>query len=383
MMKYLELILRNMMRRTRRTILTIVMIAIATLVFAMLMAVPVSMDHIIDMAARGQRLFVTNRSGPYGVPTQDCEDIKKMAHVEGCVANWDFYELYRNDSDWIGIVASDKEIFDMTTDFDNQPSLVTNFLRDRRSVAVGSLLLKKYNWHIGQKIMLHFPSGVGMDFLIAGEIPSARYPNVFLMRSDYLKEFAKAHGGTVGPQATRLVVQVDTADNVGPVARAIDEKFHNSDYETRTQTESDAIAQGLANIGNIRAIIFSLVAVVIVTVLLIAGNSMAMTVRDRIPEVALLRTLGFGSARIALLLFGEAVALGIAGGLIGAVATLAIFAGGMNLSTITSGLGLIAITPAVAIESIVVAIAVSVMSGTLPIAGALQVAPAIALRKVV
>ncbi len=105
-MKYLELILRNMMRRTRRTILTIVMIAIATLVFAMLMAVPASMDHIIAMAARGQRLFVTNRNGPYGVPAQDCEDIKKMAHVGGCVANWDFYELYRTDSDWVGIVAS-------------------------------------------------------------------------------------------------------------------------------------------------------------------------------------------------------------------------------------------------------------------------------------
>jgi putative ABC transport system permease protein len=179
------------------------------------------------------------------------------------------------------------------------------------------------------------------------------------------------------------VVQVDTADNVGPVARAIDEKFHNSDYETRTQTESDAIAQGLANIGNIRAIIFSLVAVVIITVLLIAGNSMAMTVRDRIPEVALLRTLGFGSGRIAFLLFGEAIALGVVGGLIGAAGAIAIFAGGMNLGTITSGLGLIAITPAVVIESIVAAIAVSVTSGTFPIAGALQVAPAIALRKVV
>ncbi len=82
----------------------------------------------------------------------------------------------------------------------------------RRSVAVA----KKYDWHIGQKIMLHFPSGIGMDFLIAGEIPSARYPNLFLMRSDYLKEFAKAHGGTVGPQATRLVVQVDTRGQRGP-----------------------------------------------------------------------------------------------------------------------------------------------------------------------
>src|SRR5579862_954028 len=131
-MKYLELIFRNMTRRLRRTVLTIVGIAIATLVFAMLMAVPASMDHIIEMAARGQRLFVTNRNGPYGVLVQDCVDIKKMPHVAGCVANWEFYELYRNDSDWVAVVASDKEIFEMTTDFNNQPALVTNFMRDRR-----------------------------------------------------------------------------------------------------------------------------------------------------------------------------------------------------------------------------------------------------------
>jgi len=382
-MRYLELIARNLMRRMRRTLLTLLMIAIATLVFAMLMAVPASIDRIVNTAARGQRLFVTNRSGPYGVPAQDCEDIKRMAHVTGCVATWEFWELYRNDSDWIGITAADKEIFDLTSDFDNDPSMVPNFLKDRRAVAVGSLVLKKYNWHIGQKIMLHFPSGVGMDFLIAGEIPSARYPNLFLMRSDYLREFAKAHGGVVGPQASRLVLRVDTADNVASVARAIDEKFHNSDYETRTQTESDVLAQGLANIGNIRAIIYGLVAVVIVTLLLIAGNSMAMTVRDRIPEVALMRTLGFNGIRIGYLLFGEAVLLGIVGGLIGAAAALALFAGGMNLGAVTNGLGLIAMTPAVVSQSIGVAIAISVMSGTLPIAGALQIAPAIALRKVV
>jgi putative ABC transport system permease protein len=170
---------------------------------------------------------------------------------------------------------------------------------------------------------------------------------------------------------------------MGIVARSIDEKYRNSEVETRSQTESDALANGLANIGNIRAIILSLIAVVLLTVMLISGNSMAMTVRDRIPEVALLRTLGFSRARIGYLLLGEAAVLGVAGGLIGAVAALALFAGGVDMSTVTVGLGLISVSPAVAALSLVVAIGVSILSGTVPVSGALRIPPAIALRKVV
>lgn len=110
---------------------------------------------------------------------------------------------------------------------------------------------------------------------------------------------------------------------------------------------------------------------------------MAMTLRDRIPEVALLRTLGFGTGRIALLLFGEAVLLGVVGGVLGACGALALFTGGIDLGTITSGLGLISVTPPVAALSLAAAVAVSALSGTIPIAGALRIAPAIALRKVV
>jgi len=87
--------------------------------------------------------------------------------------------------------------------------------------------------------------------------------------------------------------------------------------------------------------------------------------------------------RIGYLLFGEAVLLGMLGGVVGAAAALSLFAGGLNLGTVTNGLGLIAMTPAVVLQSIIVAVAVSVTSGTLPIAGALRLAPAIALRKVV
>ncbi len=382
-MKFIELIVRSMMRRRRRTLLTGLTIAVATLVFAMLVAVPASMDRIIESAVRGQRLYITNRAGPYGVPAKYCRDIRQMAHVTGCAAQWDLYMLYRTESDWIGVSATDLELTDITPDYPGLPGEANKFRREKRAALVGSLLMKKNGWHVGQQITLRQPGGLTMPFIVLVEIPSRRYPNGFVIRRDYLDDSLKAIGqGPLG-FAARLMIRVDSADEIGAVARAIDERYRNSEAETRSQTESDVLANGLSNIGNIRAIIFSLVVVVLLTVLLISGNSTAMSLRDRIPEIALLRTLGYSRGIIAYLLFGEAVFLGIVGGTVGAIGALALFAGGVDMGTITSGLGLIAVSIAVATLSLAVAVIVSIVSGTLPISGALNTPPAIALRKVV
>ena len=278
--------------------------------------------------------------------------------------------------------AADIEILDV--DFPFGPDKRAQFRNEKRAVVVGSLTMKRNNWRVGQQIMLRSAdNSLKMTFIILAEIPSQRYPNVFLIRRDYLDDSLKAIGDGGLNYAARLLVRVDSLDNMGIVARSIDEKYRNAEAETRSQTEADALATGLANIGNIRAIILSLIAVVLLTVMLISGNSMAMTVRDRIPEVALLRTLGFARGRIAYLLLGEAAVLGIVGGAIGAVTALALFAGGVDMSTVTQGLGLITVSPAVAALSLAVAVGVSILSGTLPVSGALKIPPAIALRKVI
>lgn len=385
-MKFLVLILRNMRRQARRSILTILTIAIATLVFAMLVSVPTSMDRIVDRVSKNQRLFVINRAGPWDIPAKYCLDIKKLAHVKGCAADLDEFMLYRNDSDWIGISAADVELLDLNP-LGSASEAIARFKADKRSVVVGYEAMRRYGWHVGQQIMLRNTWNghpVSMPFIIQAVVPDETYPNLFLLRRDYLIDTYKTVGvKNPDSRASRLIVAVDSPENFGQVARVIDETYRNSDTETRTQTESDFLTSALANVGNIRAIILSLIIVVLLTVLMISGNSMAMTVRDRIPEVALLRTLGFGRWRIAYLLFGEAMILGLIGGAMGAAVALALFVNGTDLGSLTNGLALISVTPMVALVSFVTAIAVSVLSGTIPVSGALNTAPAIALRKIV
>jgi putative ABC transport system permease protein len=225
---------------------------------------------------------------------------------------------------------------------------------------------------------------VELQFIIAGVFPNKSLPNAFMIRRDYFDDTMQSLGqGGFQNASDRLIVRVDNADNLGQVARLIDSNYRNSESETRTQAESDFLASEVSNIENIRVIILTLIGVVLVTVMLVAGNSMAMTVRERIPEIALLRTLGFQQVRIAGLLFAEAFILGFAGGVLGSAGAMLLFARGADLDSITNGMGLISVSWWVAAASLAAAIATSVLSGTLPIAGALRIPPAIGLRKVV
>jgi ABC-type antimicrobial peptide transport system permease subunit len=123
--------------------------------------------------------------------------------------------------------------------------------------------------------------------------------------------------------------------------------------------------------------------VVLLTVLLIAANSTVMMVREQISDVAVMRALGFDRVAVGALLFGECIAIGLFGGLIGAGAALWMFSGGITLGAALGGNGALWVTPAQAIGAVVVAIMVSIVSGLVPIFEALRISPALAFRKVV
>ena len=192
-----------------------------------------------------------------------------------------------------------------------------------------------------------------------------------------------AFGVDIQDRASFLAVKVDTAQNMDMVIDEIDENFHNSEGQTETTEETAALNSVVTGIGDARAIMYSLCVVVLLTILLIAANSMAMMVRDRIGEVAVMRALGFSRAHVATLLLAEAAIIGVGGGLVGAAAALWAFHGGMSLGTLTGGLGYMRVAPDTAVMALIVALAVSIVSAVGPVAQAARIAPAIAFRKVV
>jgi putative ABC transport system permease protein len=381
-----RLIERNMRRNLRRTVLTALTIALATFIYTVLVSVPASMDRIVKDASTTLRLVINNRTAPWeDLPARYCGEISKMRGCAACVAITGWFATWRNVSDPVFAAASGPELSNVFPDYELSTTHAAAMARDRRGAIVGEVLMKKHGWKVGQQITLHGtgPTHMNLTFTLLGTIKSKHYPNTFIFRRDYLMEARKAHGLGDDDIAWNIFVRADRAEDLAPLAAEIDEHFRNSDYETRTVTESDALASGLSALGNIRAIVFGLCAVVILTVLLIAANSTAMMVRDRISEVAIMRALGFGRVSIAVLLLGECGAIGLAGGLVGAGAALWAFSGGVTLGAALGGNGALWVVPQQALEALIVSVAVSTVSGIVPIVEALRIPPAMAFRKVV
>ncbi|HSU90812.1 MAG TPA: ABC transporter permease [Sporolactobacillaceae bacterium] len=384
-MYLLKMIERNLRRNLRRTVLTALTVALATFIYLVLASVPSSMDRIVKDASSTLRLIVVNRSLPfYGIPGHYCDQVREMPGCAACVAITGWPATYRDVSDQILAVAEGQQIVDVFPDYDLSGEARRAWDHQRRGAFAGRVLMARYGWHTGDEVTLR---GVDRDhlalsFVILGEMHSARYPNVFAFRRDYLEQARKAVGHPDPDLAWNLVVRVHGVENVDALIKEIDDNFRNSDYETRTLTESDALAGGLSALGDIRGIVLALCAIVILTVLIIAANSTAMMVRERINEVAVMRSLGFSRGAIAAMLFGECGAIGFAGGTLAAAAALWIFGRGASL-TIVGGIGALWVTPTGAAAALGIAIAVCILSGVAPIWSAVRLSPVDALRKVV
>jgi putative ABC transport system permease protein len=385
--KLLHLALRNMRRQLRRTILTALTFAVAVFLYTVLVAVPVSMDRIAADAAKGLRL-ITIAHNSYRLPAKYCNEIKKMAHVLACAPEIQFSAIYRDPRDYITTFGVTEDIFTVSSDNDFQISPETRKMMasDRRFCSVGSVLMREQGWKIGQQIVLRASNN---DKLTITLIPMLELPGLLTSRTlafdrRVLDDAVKsAFGADITDRANFLSVKVDRAENMDQVIAEIDDNFHNSEAETETTPESDALAGVVTGIGDIKTIMYSLCIVVLLTVLCIAANSMAMMVRDRISEVAVMRALGFGRVHVVTLLLAEAGMIGLTGAIIGAGAALAAFHRGVSLGELTGGLGYMAVAPDTATLAVAIALGVSLLSAILPVSQAANLLPAMAFRKVV
>ena len=385
--KLLTIAFRNMRRQLRRTILTALAFAVAVFIYTVLVAVPLSMDRIAYNASKGLRLVVTERNNN-NLPARYCGPIKKLPHVLGCAPEILWGAIYRDPKSPIITYGVTPDITNVTASSDYQvpADLAKKLLTDRRYAMIGYALMDEYGWKLGQPVTLSNPgdSRLTLTFIPLVVFPNEYMSHAFLFdRRMFDDAVNKVYGANIQDRASFLLVRVDQTENMGQVATEIDDNFHNSDAETETTTESNSVANVVSAIGNIRTIIYSLCIVVLLTVLLIAGNSMAMMVRDRIGEVAVMRALGFTRSHIGILLFSEAAMIGGGGAAIGAACALYYFGHGVRLGEITGLLGYIQVRPETAIAAIIVALIVSIASAIIPVMQAMRVVPAMAFRQIV
>jgi putative ABC transport system permease protein len=325
-MKYLHLVWASLFRRKTRTILTLVSIVAAFLLFGLLDAVRTSFNQAGQSANGAQRLQTGSRLSFIQLLPQSLE--ARMAQVPGVktvtYANW-FGGAYQDPHNQVFSFAVAPNYLDVYPEMAVSDAERKSFADMRTGVLVGAGLAQRFHWKVGDRIPLQstiFPDRSGSknwSFDIAGIIHSTDkkasgfFDQVLLLHWSYFDETTPYNRGQVGWYVTR-VGDVNQADRV---AKAIDALSANSDHETRTQTEQAATASWMKQLADIGLIVTSIMGAVFFTLMLLAGNTMMQAVRERTSELAVLKTIGFSNGSVLAMVLAESVLLLLLGGVIG------------------------------------------------------------------
>jgi putative ABC transport system permease protein len=318
--KFLGLVLKSARRSKRRTLLTVISVAIAVFLFASLRAVIDGFNAGAEASSSTRIVTIRSTSLMFQMPTSHLDTIRAIPGVQDVTyASW-FGGIYKDPSNFFGQIAIDADgYFRMYPEIILTPEEKNAFLEDRTGCIVGDGLAKTYGFKVGDKITLKV--GIPLygqqdyDFNVRGIYRSggAAVDNQTMMfHWKYLDE-RSVQKGLVG----WIVTQIANPDQATQVSTAIDQKFTNSSYETKTDTEREFQASFVSMFGNLNLLLGSIALAVVITTLFVAGNTMAMSVRERTTEIAVMRTLGFPGSTIFMLIAGEGLLMSVIGGVIG------------------------------------------------------------------
>ncbi len=328
-MKYLRLVWVNLTRKKLRTTLTIASFAVALFLYGVLVAIRVAFAGGADVAGV-DRLSVINRTSlimPLPIAYRE-----RLAGIPGVArvtfATW-FGGVYQDERNFFPQFAVDAESwFDVYGEYRLPPEVRQTFLEDRQACVVGRSLARRFGFKAGDRIALRGTIWPGTwEFNVAGIYDAERGEadtGTMIFRYDYLDERRQFWRGSVG----WYVVKVADPDRAAALSEVIDRTFANSPYETLTQTEQAFAASFAKQMGNIELLVLVIGSVVFFTLLLVASNTMAMAVRERIGELAVLKTVGFSDAGVCLLIVAEAWLIAGQGGVVGLAAAKLFTMGG-------------------------------------------------------
>ena len=315
-MKYFGLVIRNLARNKRRTILTTLSITVSVFIFASLISLPSLLDQVLRDRANSLRVITHSKASLlYQLPEAYRRRIETIPHVQAVAGYGAFLATYRVPNVQLAAVSVDDDhISQIFPDWGISTEMESEFKKQRTGCIVASQLMKSYGWKVGDKIILHgtmYP--IDLQLTIVGVPEGTGLGPRILFRRDYMEELL-GRPGTVNI----FWVKIDSSKSAPQVIADIDEMFANSAHETATETEVSLIKDYLG--GSLSLLITGakfLAAIVIFTIALVAANTAAMTVRERRHEIAVMRAIGFTRGSIIWRVLAEGLAIGVTGGALG------------------------------------------------------------------
>jgi len=318
---------KNAFRNKRRSLLTLLSIGFSLLLLTVMMTIWKAFYLSDGSAESAQRLIVRHKvSLTNFLPISYREKIRSTPGVRQVVNETWFGGTYKDtkpENFFAQFGTDPQEIFQVLKDFSIPPDQLADWQKDRAGCVVSDELAKKHNWHIGDRIVLKgtiFP--VNLELTLRGIFTAPPGGSALYFNNTYIDEGYPRVKGYVGFYG----VLADSPQAVPEVAKAIDAEFRNTDRPTKTESEKAFNLAWIAMLGNVKAFILSICAAVVFATLLVSANTMAMSIRERTREVALLKTLGFTRGTVLGLFISESVSLAAVAGLLGALAATGLIA---------------------------------------------------------
>ena len=317
MLRYLPLILRNSWRNRRRTLLTVASITVSMC----LLGVMIAMFHALYLSdatpEQALRLVTRNRvSLTQPLPQSYGNRIRQIPGVKDTMISGWFGGTYIDAKHFFARFAVEPEkLFQVYPELKIPEDEKKAFIRDRTACVIGRDLANKYSLRVGQKIHLTGDIYPGeYEFTIAGIFDDPRPSELMYFSREYLEQsLPERRRGLAGT----FTIVIDSPDSATRIAQAVDNEFRNASFETKTESEQAYVLGFVSMLGNVKVFLIGISAAVMFTILLVSANTMAMSVRERVREVGVLKTLGFTRQAILGMILGEAMVLAIVGGAIG------------------------------------------------------------------
>jgi putative ABC transport system permease protein len=322
------------MRRKIRTLFTLLSILVAFILFGYISAINIAFSMGVDVTG-ADRLVLRHKVSiiqllPYSYQAR-IEQVEGVVDV--CHMTW-FGGVYQDPKNFFMQAPIEPDrFFRLYPEFIVPDEQLEAFKRNRTGAIVGRTIADRFGWKVGDRVPIQATIWVQKDgsrtweFDIEGIYDGAEKgtdTTQFLFRYDYFDEARQYGEGLVG----WYTIRIDDPENAATIAANIDAKFANSPYETKTETEK-AFAQSFAKqVGDIGTIAVAIMSAVFFTILIVAGNTMAQSVRERINELGVLKTLGYSNRRILVLVLLESCALAVLGGGVGLIIATALISMG-------------------------------------------------------
>jgi putative ABC transport system permease protein len=385
-MKFLGLVWSNLKRKKLRTSLTLLSILVAFLLFACLCAIKQALTGGIELAG-ADRLITRNKVSLIQPLPLSYE--QRIAGVRGVAAtahqSW-FGGIYQDPKNFFATIPVEPEKFlAMYPEYILPPAQKEMWLKTRNGAIIGRTLAQRFKpaWKIGDRIPLTCPiwgepaNQPNWEFEIVGIFEGAKKAtdtSGMFFRYDYFDEARTRGKGQIG----WLGVRVQNPDQAAEIASKIDEEFANSPYETKTEPEGAFFAGFAQQLGDIGTIMIAVVSAVFFTILLVAGNTMSQSVRERTEEIGVLKAMGFTNELVLVLVLLESCVVAAVGGLAGLGIGWLITSTANPVPNILPNLFL---PTRDLLLGLVFVVALGIIAGTLPAVQAMRLRIAVALRR--